>query len=92
MKVLYEFNLDCGRMGHLDGRFLATPSDLLKAYGKDVYFGEVLGKHSEIYCVLDAQHVSIVTDNTEFLSMAEKLGVSLESGFNPLQYLSEDME
>lgn len=34
MKTLYKYNLDCGRMGDIDGIFVADDADVLKTMGK----------------------------------------------------------
>jgi hypothetical protein len=90
-KVLWNFELDCGRMGSISGRFLATEEDVKAAIGQELYFGEVLGKHSDISATLEEGHITLVTDNPEFLFQANDLGIDLESGFNPLQYLPEEV-
>ena len=48
MKKLYKFYWDCGRMGSLEGVFVAEETELKAAIGKTIDFGEALGKHSEI--------------------------------------------
>ena len=92
MENLYEFYWDCGRQGELYGKFYATQEEVDAAIGKEVYFGEVLGKHSEIYGELEQGEITLVTDNQEFLQMANDLNIDLTSGFNPLSYLDEDEE
>lgn len=89
-KALYEFFWDCGRMGEVEGRFLAEPLEIEKSIGKKVYFGEILGKHSEVYGVLKDEDVKVLTDDQTFLEMAEKIGIDLSSGYNPLEYLDEE--
>lgn len=86
MKKLYRFEADFGRMGDLQGTFVADDKKVARAIGRKIYFGEVLGKHSEI--VLDKlteQHVSALTDDAEFIAKFEKFGCA--SGYNPLDYL-----
>jgi len=90
MRKLYEFELDCGRMGSLTGRFVLDEEgqkQLEESYGKVVYFGEVLGKHSDVQVKLAPNQFTVVTDNQEFLNMAARLGVSLNSGYNPFHYM-----
>jgi hypothetical protein len=90
-KVLWNFYWDCGRQGSIDGRFLATEEEVKAAIGQELYFGEVLGKHSEICGTLEEKDVTLVTDNPEFLFQANDLGIDLETGFNPLSYLPEEV-
>lgn len=84
MENLYEFNCDCGRMGSLKGRFLATPEEVKAIIGKYVVFGEVLGKHSDISGEIEENEIKLITDNQEFLSMVKKLNIDLESGIDPI--------
>ncbi len=91
MKNLYEFEWSF-RGGNVCGRFLATAEDVENITNKEVYFGEILGKHSEIYGRMDEGDIKLVTDNQEFISMAAKIRVCLESGYNPFHYLSEEEE
>ena len=44
MKKLYEFYWDFGRMGEVTGMIIAEEEDVASAIGKQIYFGEILGK------------------------------------------------
>ena len=90
MLNLYEFYWDCGRQGELEGKFYTTQEEVDAAIGKQLYFGEVLGKHSEIYGVLEQGEITLVTNNQEFLQMAKDLNIDLTYGFNPLSYIEID--
>ena len=46
MKGLYEFYWECGRQGDLTGVFIADSESVAALLDKEIYFGEVLGKHS----------------------------------------------
>lgn len=85
-RQLYRFYFDCGRQGSLDGLFFATPEEVGMAIGRAVYFGEVLGKHSEIYGTLDANEITAV-DLGEDLAAVRRHSGLIESGFNPLDYV-----
>lgn len=90
MKVIYEFNWDCGRMGALDGIFIAEKADIEALIGNEIYFGEALGKHSDIYGTLDATDLTIKTDDQEFIAKFETImGTGTISGFNPLDYYDD---
>jgi phenolic acid decarboxylase len=89
-RAIYKFHWDCGRMGDLSGVFSAEKQDIEAAIGREVYFGEVLGKHSEIFGILDKEDVTLVTDNIEFVQLFDKFEIS--SGFNPLKALREEGE
>lgn len=86
-KGLYKFNFDCGRMGELNGIFIADSKDVESVIGKEVYFGEVLGKHSEIYGTIDEGEIKLITDDPEVVSLMEENNIS--TGFNPLDYVEE---
>lgn len=92
MLNLYRFYVDCGRMGHLEGLFIATQGEVNRAIGKNVYFGEVLGKHSEIEGTLEAHEIELVSDDQEKVQWLLGLCGYNVSGFNPLDYVSEDYE
>lgn len=86
-KGLYKFNFDCGRMGELNGIFIADSKDVESVIGKEVYFGEVLGKHSDIYGTIDEGEIKLITDDPEVVSLMEENNIS--TGFNPLDYVEE---
>lgn len=92
MNNLYSFYVDCGRQGSLDGLFIATQEQVDKAIGCEMYFGEVLGKHSDVQGTLEAHEIKLVSgdqDKVEWL--LELLGENV-SGFNPLDYIQESDE
>jgi hypothetical protein len=87
--AVYSMFLDCGRMGDLTGTFLSSEEEIMEAGGKRVYFGEVLGKHSEIYVDdFDELEVDLVTDDPDAVKIFRDY--SLTSGYNPFDYISED--
>jgi hypothetical protein len=91
MKTLYKFSYDCGRMGSLDGLFVAESDDLVAAYGHQVHFGEVLGKHSDVSVRLDeSQFTAISIDPEKITWLLDIIGTDTISGFNPLSYMDED--
>lgn len=87
MKHLYKFHWDRGRSGDLDGLFVASEKEIEDAIGKEVYFGEVLGKHSEVYGVLEDGDVEKLDISPESVTEVSKYLGSDWSGFNPLDYL-----
>lgn len=91
MKKIYEFNWDCGRMGELEGLFIAEESDIEKLIGKEIYFGEVLGKHSEIFGILEEKDLTVKSDDQDFIQkFIETMGDSTISGYNPIDYYEKD--
>ena len=89
MRALYRFYWDCGRNGDLEGIFWSTPEDVSNLVGKRLYFGEVLGKHSEIYGDFQIEDVEILTDDQDFIDKAIEYGL-VPTGFNPFGYISEE--
>lgn len=86
-KYLWSFYWDCGRSGDLEGLFVATEKEVNDAIGNEVYFGEVLGKHSEVYGTLDEGDVQKLDISPEAVEEVSKhLGYDW-SGFNPLGYV-----
>lgn len=86
MKALFKMNFDCGRMGNLEGVFVADIEDVecLVNNKISVYFGEVLGKHSEIYGCMTESEIKQITTDENVIKVVEEHG--LESGYNPFGY------
>ena len=90
-KAVYSMAIDCGRMGYVEGTFISSEEEIEKASGKRVYFGEILGKHSEVYFDdFDELEVSIETDDPAAVKIFEDY--NLTSGYNPLGYIDEEDE
>lgn len=87
MKVIVEFFWDCGA-GVVTGLFICDKQDLEKIEGKEVYFGEILGKHSEISGTISADDFVIKTEDQEFIQkFIEIIGDGTISGYNPFDYV-----
>ncbi len=86
MKKVFRLNVDCGRMGTLTGVFISTQEevDMLISSKLEVYFGEVLGKHSEIFGAISSNEISVVSDNQEVVKVVEEN--ELTNGYNPFEY------
>jgi len=82
---LYKFELDCGRSGCLEGAFESTPEAVGRIIGESVYFGEVLGKHSEIHGTIEEGEIKLLTDDQAFIDKAKELGL-VPYGYNPFDY------
>jgi hypothetical protein len=72
----------------VDGTFVAKENDVAELIGKQVYFGEILGKHSEIYGTVDAEDIEMISDDPVFVEQFAKIVGNV--GYNPLEYLSEE--
>lgn len=84
-RSIWRFWAGFGRMGHLDAVFTATDREIENAIGETVYFGEVLGKHSEIFVTLEEKHFTKISSS--YASFFEAL--KLKTGHNPLDYLRD---
>lgn len=80
-ECLWRFYWDCGRQGEVEGIFKATKEEVDAAIGKEVYFGEILGKHSEVYGEIEDGEIVLESDDPIVVKNA------IESGYNPLDYL-----
>ena len=90
MHIVYQFYWDCGRSGYLSGGFVAESEDVNNTLGKSIYFGEVLGKHSEVYGELEKCDLKILSEDQDFIAKFKEIVGSV--GYNPLAYLREDQE
>lgn len=88
-KLLVQFYWGYGSMGDLEGLFITTEDELESWYGREAYFGEVLGKHSEIDGTLDEGDFTIKSDDQEFIDKIEELLGEHLSGFYPGNYISD---
>lgn len=86
-KALWRFYWDVRRHGSVRGLFVATDDEVQKALGEYVYFGEILGKHSEVSGTLEEADLTRLTDDADFIAKFEEYGCA--SGYNPLQYINE---
>jgi hypothetical protein len=77
-------------MGELEGIFVAEPQEVKRLIdsGKELYFGEVLGKHSEISGVVSVENFIFVTDEEEIVNFFEIH--EMATGINPLSYFEEE--
>lgn len=85
MKQLYKYSQDFGRQGYLSRTFIIDSEEIGKWKGSEVYFGEALGKYSEIFDKLDDSTLTLVTSDQEFIAKLEQFGLQ-STGFNPLNY------
>lgn len=87
---VYKFEWDCGRMGELSGIFVADSEDVKNAIGKRVYFGEVLGKHSDIYGTIEEGEIFLLTEDPEAIKIFEQYAFA--TGYNPLARIRDTDE
>lgn len=88
--ILVRWRAWFGRMGDLDGVFVTRQNDIDSAIGKEAHFGEVLGKHSNIECVLTEGMFKVLSEDQEFIAkLVDIAGVDV-CGFNPLYYINRE--
>lgn len=86
MKAIYEMNFSCGRQGDLDGKFIADTEYVkyLVENKLEVSFGEVLGKHSDVFGRFGEEEIKMISDDPVKIQMFEENNFG--SGFNPFDY------
>lgn len=91
MLTLYKFHFDA-RHGNLYGLFIADDQKVQKLIedGDEVYFGEVCGKHSDVYGPIESIDITKVSSDPEVLAMVERNG--LVFGYNPFDYINGENE
>lgn len=74
--------------GFIEGLFVANREDIEKSIGKEIYFGEILGKHSEVSGVLESGDIEFISDDPIIVDLV--LTHDLTFGYNPLHYIVEE--
>ena len=87
MKKMYKFFWDCGRMGKVESVFIAEENDVKNIIGKEVYFGDILGKYSEVCGIIEVGDVIEIKVSPITVEEMEKIIGSTISGYNPLAYM-----
>lgn len=82
-RKLWNFCWEYRRGGSVDGIFKATQEEIDNAIGKHVYFGEILGKHSEVCGNLEMDDLELISDDPLTVLNSD------ESGWNPLEYIDD---
>lgn len=84
MKAIFKMNVDCGRGGSLQGVFIADEKvvDYMIKKEVPVYFGEVLGKHSDVCGAIEEKEIKIVSKDENVIKVIEDN--KLTSGYNPI--------
>jgi len=83
MKKLYQWNVDFGRMGSLDSVFIVDDAFVNKVLdmGLCVSFGEILGKHSDIYCDMKPEQFEVLSENQDVITELEKIFAKSTHGY-----------
>lgn len=91
-KYLWKFHWNCGRSGSLDGLFVATEQEVEDMIGCEAYFGEVLGKHSEVYGQIEQNDIRKLDVSSDSVEEVSKVLGNTWSGFNPMNYVKRYCE
>lgn len=87
MRKLYKFKWDCDRQGTVEGVFIAEEQEVKDAVGQQVDFGEILGKHSDVYGTIDDGEITEVKVSDNTVKEIEAVLGSTICGYNPLNYI-----
>jgi hypothetical protein len=89
MEAIFKMNYSAGRMGSLKGIFVVDKERMRELIdgGEDVYFGEVLGKHSEIYGPVEEGDITLVSEDPVVVEWFKSL--NMETGYNPFNYIGK---
>lgn len=87
---IYRMDIDFGRQGRLEGVFYASKKAVEQLINekRNIYFGEVLGKHSEVCGSLESTDITLVSDNPKVIEIFNKYNFS--SGHNPFWYIDDE--
>ena len=85
IRKLYKLEIS-GWGGDITGMFYATEKEIRNLIGKEINFGEVLGRFSEIKVIIKNEHINVVSEDQEFLDQVQKKKIKLEIGYNPFEY------
>lgn len=85
-KGIYKLHIDCGRSGVVEGLFVTYTLyvEALLASKVVVYFGEILGKHSEIHKAIEPEEIKLITKEKKVVKMFEAYNLAI--GHNPFNY------
>ena len=77
--------------GKIEGLFICLQSEYESLLGSEVYFGEALGKHSEVCIELSVENLTVLTSDIHVIEVLRSAAEGLTiSGYNPLRYLGEE--
>jgi len=81
---IYKFYAELGREGNLEGLFVATKQQIQDIMNKEIDFGSVLGKHSDIVLDISEDHIKLISDDPKDILFFNRL--KLNTGINPVKY------
>jgi hypothetical protein len=86
-RYLWQFEWYVRRGGSVEGLFVATESKVKSIIGQYVYFGEILGKHSEVYGTINEGDITKVDIDSETVEKVTAILGRTWNGYNPIDYI-----
>lgn len=85
MQGIYYFNWEVRRSSDLEGLFVEDSEVVKRCVGKELYLGEVAGKHSDVSGIIQEGDIILKSDKPEDVEFFQRL--SLDIGINPVAVL-----
>lgn len=85
VESLFRMDFKCGRQGNLESIFISTKEivNYLIENKLQVYFGEVLGKHSEVFGDFEPNEITFITSDENVIKVIKDYG--LTNGIDPTE-------
>lgn len=87
-EAVLKFSWDWGRVGEIEGLFVAPVEWVEKSIGCEANFGEAMGKHSDVRGVLSKEDFTLITSDPKVVEIFKEYNLS--SGYNPLDYVFDE--
>lgn len=89
---LYQYYKDYGRMGAIEGLLILTDEQVEKYKNAELWWDELLGKHSEGYFDFSDKTLTVIDIPEDVVNILyDKLGSVLSGPFD-LEYFDEQIE
>lgn len=86
-KELYKFEVRVGD-ATISGMFISTEEEVADLYGKELYFGNILGPESEIAVEMDSDlFLKLDVSENVIEELEQNCGTSVV-GYNPFDYVT----
>jgi hypothetical protein len=92
MLKLYSFCWSGFRGGRIESVFIADETEVERLIGREVRFGEILGKHSEVTGTIEANEIEMRSENPELIEWLLSIFGPTICGYNPIYYSGIDDE
>ena len=84
---IYKFSAEYNR-DPVESVFPAEEAEIEWIIGKDIYFGEIQGKHSEVIMTMKRSHFTVLTDDPIKVDIIKEIVGA--TGHCPFDYLDEE--